>query len=176
MSQLEFSQVVTRGGDRGESSLYSGERFRKDDLVFMTLGDLDECSAWLGLAKHGLDIGRRGDLETVQKVLGQIMAQVATLNHSLDGRFDLAGNLAWLEERIRDLLAATDIPAEFVLPGGTELSARLDLARVVCRRAERQLVALIRERGRSELALCQNFVNRLSDHLFILARHAEQPS
>ncbi len=175
MSQLRFDQVVTRGGDRGESSLFSGERFRKDDLVFQVLGDLDELNSWLGLARQPLAPVQASGLMRSQTVLGELMALAATLDGRLDGHFDLAGRLSELESHIQDLLARTEIPAAFVNPGACESSARLDLARTVCRRAERSLVTLIRERGRVDLALAQNFVNRLSDYLFVLARHVEQP-
>ena len=174
MSQLNFDQVVTRGGDWGDSTLYSGERFGKDDPVFGVLGDMDELNALLGMAKHPLPAARRADVEVVQTMLWELMSLVATLDHSLDGRFDPAARTAWLEEDIARLLAVTTIPEAFVLPGASTASAVVDLARTVCRRAERELVALIRERGRVELAACQVCLNRLSDWLFVLARHVEQ--
>jgi cob(I)alamin adenosyltransferase len=174
MSQLEFKRVVTRGGDRGESSLFSGERLPKDDLAFMVLGDLDETNACLGLAKHGVPPERTAELETCQAALGEIMGLAATSDGSLAGRFDIGARLDWLERSLHTLMEATDLPQFFVPPGATEASARLDLARTVCRRAERRLVALIRERGRDDLAACQNFVNRLSDYLYVLARHVER--
>jgi cob(I)alamin adenosyltransferase len=174
MSQLEFKRVVTRGGDRGESSLFSGERLPKDDLAFMVLGDLDETNACIGLAKHGVPAERRAELETCQDALGEVMALAATGDGSLDARFDIGARLDWLERSLHALMELTELPERFVPPGATEASARLDLARTVCRRAERRLVALIRSRGRSDLAPCQNFVNRLSDYLFVLARHVER--
>ncbi|HUX20378.1 MAG TPA: ATP:cob(I)alamin adenosyltransferase, partial [Spirochaetia bacterium] len=71
-------------------------------------------------------------------------------------------------------LARTEIGAEFVLPGDDLLSAQLDVARTVCRRAERRVVACIRDREMIQLASGQHYLNRLSDLLFILARHAAQ--
>ena len=138
------------------------------------LGDCDELNALLGVAKHQLPETVRVAMESVQTMLWELMSLVATLDGSLSGRFDMAARTAWLESAIASLLTETRIPASFVLPGATPASAGVDLARTVCRRAERQLVALIRERGRVELAACQVFLNRLSDWLFVMARHVEQ--
>ena len=176
MSQLKFDQLVTRSGDQGESSLYSGERLPKDDVVFQVLGEADELNALIGLAKHGLDSDCRVEMETIQTALGELMALVATCDGRLSGRYDLGNRLAWLELRIQERLVNTVIQTNFVNPGATAASAMVDVARAVCRRAERQLVGLIRQRQRSELAAAQIFLNRLSDYLFVLARHVEQPS
>ena len=186
MKEIEFEQVTTRGGDRGETSLYNGERRRKDDPVFEALGDLDELSSFLGAARAAA--GRSGagstginaaaaNLERVQRMLLRAGAQIATpagdpLYAGLKPVEE--ADIGDLEIEEKKLLSRTTIEPVFVLPGGNELSASVDVARSVCRRAERRLVSLIRERGRVELAAVQRYLNRLSDYLFILARHLDR--
>lgn len=175
---VEFDRVTTRGGDRGETSLYNGERRRKDDLLFETMGDIDELSSQLGVARATAEKGKLARLlSDVQRKLLAVGAQVATpRNDPLSAKIptitkDDVEELEKVEERY---LASTKIEAEFVLAGDTLLSAHLDVARAVCRRAERRLVACIRDRGMIQLAPAQAYLNRLSDLLFILARHVTQ--
>ncbi len=175
----EFELVTTRGGDRGESGYYSGERRRKDDLVFAALGDIDETNSAIGVARAALNAARNDDfgLLELQRRLLRLSSMVATSpGHELYAAFDHIGDsdVTALERRQRELLAVTRIDPVFVLPGSSGVSAAVDLARSVCRRAERTLVAVIRERARHDLHLCQNYLNRLSDYLFILARHVDQ--
>jgi len=171
---IDFEMVTTKGGDGGESSLYNGERRRKDDLVFEVLGDLDELGSFLGLAKAETENPEmRALIEGPQRMLQRAGSLVATPAH--DPLFERLAKIG--EREIRDLefeekriLEGTKIEPVFVLPGGNRLSALLDVARAVTRRAERKLVALIRERGCVELADSQRYLNRLSDFLFVLAR------
>jgi cob(I)alamin adenosyltransferase len=84
------------------------------------------------------------------------------------------GMVGWLEERIDAYMAEVDLPPKFVIPGGTELSAQLDVARTVLRRAERRIVALARAGGLDGSAALR-YVNRASDLLFAMARYADEP-
>ena len=177
MKEIEFEQVTTRGGDRGESSLYNGERRRKDDPVFEALGDLDELSSFLGAARAAGE-GEPAVLriEAVQRVLLRAGAQTATPSDDplyLTLTPVCGADIDALEAAEKELLGRTRIEPVFVLPGGNAVSAAVDIARSVCRRSERRLVALIRDRGRTELADVQRYLNRLSDYLFILARHLD---
>jgi len=175
--EIDFEMVTTKGGDGGESSLYNGERRRKDDLVFEVLGDLDELGSFLGLAKaETRDTEIKRLVEGPQRMLQRLGSLVATPAH--DPLFERLAKIG--ESEIRDLeseekriLEETKIEPVFVLPGGNRLSASLDVARTVARRAERKLVALIRERGCVELADCQKYLTRLSDYLFVLARRED---
>ena len=175
---IEFDKVTTRGGDRGESSLYNGERRRKDDLLFEAMGDVDELSSHLGVARaHCEDRRLAGTIEGIQRTLLQVGAQVATpKNDPLYTKIKCVeeADVVALEEVESDYLRSTDIAGEFVLPGGTPLSAHLDVCRTVCRRAERRIVACIRDRGMIQLAAAQHYLNRLSDFLFVVARNADQ--
>ena len=180
---IEFESVTTRGGDRGESSLFNGERLRKDDTVFTALGDLDELSSTIGLSKamltgDGRDAKKiRRVLEDIQMDLIRIGGQVATPER--DPLYEkltvISGeDVESLEKIERKFMAQTDMPRRFILPGSTVVGGYLDLARAVCRRAERQVVACIRDRNMGKLYECQHYLNRLSDLLFVLARWIER--
>jgi cob(I)alamin adenosyltransferase len=178
MGTIEFDQVTTRGGDRGISHLADGEPRRKDDPLFEALGDLDELSSWLGVVRASVQEQRlRRELAAIQEALLTVGAEVSTPRLSAQhaklrklGDKDLRG----LEAAEKKLLARTEIAPRFVLPGDQPVAAWVDVARAVCRRAERRVVTLIRDAGMIHLALCQNYVNRLSDYLFVLARALTQ--
>jgi len=178
MGEIEFEQVTTRGGDRGMSHLADGEPRRKDDPLFEALGDLDELSSWLGVVRASLREERpRKELAAIQQDLLTVGAQVSTPRLSPQ-----YARLRRLEEKAlrrlegweKKLLARTEIAPRFVLPGDHLVAAWVDVGRTVCRRAERRVVGLIRDAGMIHLALCQNYVNRLSDYLFVLARAVTQ--
>ena len=182
---MEFKQITTRGGDRGDSSLYNGERRGKDELIFECLGDIDELSSWLGLIKVKLsalagpeDTASSAVLEGIQKRLILMGGEVATprsaaLFHKIE---HLNGDdILWLEEAEHAILEQTTIPPLFVLAGGNEISALTDIGRTICRRTERSLVRCIRKEGMIHLAEAQHFLNRLSDYLFVLARNVAPP-
>ncbi|MFQ3619615.1 MAG: cob(I)yrinic acid a,c-diamide adenosyltransferase [Spirochaetales bacterium] len=173
-----FEAITTRGGDEGLSTLYNGERRPKDDPIFCVLGDLDELNSFLGWVKSSKEASAilRERIETLQRALFRVGAMVATpptdpLFASLDKITDQ--DLFQLEALEHRVLESVEIPERFVLPGSTSLSAQLDICRTICRRAERSLVTLIRQRGIQELFPCQRYINRMSDYLYLLARWAE---
>jgi cob(I)alamin adenosyltransferase len=178
MGRIEFEQVTTRGGDRGMSHLADGEPRRKDDPLFEALGDLDELSSWLGVVRASVREGRlRREMARIQEDLLTVGAQVSTPRLSQQyGRLRLLEqeDLLRLESWEKKLLARTEIAPRFILHGDHPVAAWVDVARTVCRRAERRVVALIRDAGMIHLALCQNYINRLSDYLFVLARAVTQ--
>jgi ATP:cob(I)alamin adenosyltransferase len=162
--------ITTRTGDDGLTGLWSGERVRKDDLRVESYGTIDELDSVLGEAKHWL---KRPDcrviVEEVQHDLYRVAGELATRT----GRFvnpvtDADENrLAGYVEQYEAQLGLTG----FVVPGATVQSAKLDIARTVCRRAERRIVSLARD---ADVAgPLRRYVNRLSDLLFILARAEE---
>lgn len=177
MKEINFELVTTKGGDRGESSLYSGERLRKDDIIFETLGDLDELNSYLGVVKSLLSakIGKR--ITWIQKIIMNISAQVAT-----DPKSDIYSSFREINdkdinrlERYEKVLASkTKIKPVFIVPGG--ITAHIDYARALTRRCERRIVQCIRDRHLIHLPDSQRFMNRLSDVLFFLGRFVEQHS
>ncbi|MCA1753661.1 MAG: cob(I)yrinic acid a,c-diamide adenosyltransferase [Spirochaeta sp.] len=175
---IEFDKVTTRGGDRGESGLYNGERRSKHDMLFEALGDVDELTAALGIVRFELGELHAGDsIFEAQQVLFKVGAQVATpVTDPLYKKIHIVetSDIDTLELHLKRLLDHTEIGRVFITPGEQRCSAYIDVARTVCRRAERSIVRCIRERRMSYLAESQNYLNRLSDYLFVLARASEQ--
>lgn len=177
---IEFERVTTRGGDTGDSSLYSGERRGKDDRIFAALGDVDELQSALGVARAHIsdDVSARFFYD-IQKVLVRLGAQVATSPSSeLYATFREIGeeDIEGLESQMRSLMDRTEIPDAFVMAGSSPASAFVDMARSVARRAERSVVAIIRSGYMTHLYAAQRYLNRLSDYLFVAARHLDDPS
>lgn len=177
---IEFDRVTTRGGDRGMSFLANGERRRKDDPLFEALGCLDELASFLGVVRAALaDSGRKEWPETIRAIQERLLAigaQMSTPRQDPGYRRVKAlqpEDLQRLEEQEKALLDRTKIPGRFILPGDNAAAAHIDVARAVCRTAERRIVTCIRDQGMAHLAPCQVYLNRLSDYLFILARHLE---
>jgi cob(I)alamin adenosyltransferase len=164
-------KLYTRTGDAGETSLFDGTRVRKDDARVSAYGDVDELNAWLGLARaSGLDADLDAEVVQVQRDLFALGAQLADPAHKLAARVDKAlvepKDVSRLEALIDRL--ETEVPPlrRFILAGGCPAGAALHVARTVCRRAERRIVALEPEPD----AVLLQYVNRLSDLLFVLAR------
>lgn len=174
----DFDLVTTKGGDQGDTSLYDGSRRRKDDILFETVGDIDELSSWLGVVRsHMSDRQTFMFLRRVQEDLIKVGAMIATPIHSSQWKsLDLIddGDVNELERIENIVLKKTKIELKFILPGKTKESAWIDVARTVCRRAERNIISCIRDRHMDQLYSCQKYLNRLSDYLFILARYIEQ--
>ena len=171
-------KIYTKTGDRGDTGLFGGGRVPKDDPRVEAYGDVDELNAALGLAR-AIELMPRIDevLVPIQRDLFALGALLATpdrekMRAQLDkARID--------EERIAQLERAIDAgEAEleplkaFILPGGTPKAAALHVARTVCRRAERRVVAL--QHGVELPELVVIYLNRLSDLLFVLARVANR--
>ena len=166
-------KIYTRTGDAGETGLFDGTRVLKSDARVATYGDVDELNAWLGLARAALgDTGAGGlssMLEQVQRDLFALGSRLADPSHKIAGRVTKAAitpdDVARLEQWIDDL--ETELPPlrRFILPGGSTAGAALHVARTVCRRAERAMVAL----GGLEPELLV-YINRVSDLLFVMAR------
>ncbi len=165
---VRLNRIYTRGGDGGDTSLGDGTRTSKLDPLVRAFGEVDELNSVLGWAQVA---ARDGRLARIQNELFDLGA-------------DLSVPYAAGDERLRIVQAAVDrleadcdeanapLPElrSFVLPGGGETAARLHVARAVCRRAEREVLAAARERPVNPLAPV--YLNRLSDLLFILARAA----
>jgi cob(I)alamin adenosyltransferase len=166
---VRLTRIYTRAGDAGETSLGDGSRVPKTDARIEAYGTVDELGAAIGLVlAAGPPEEFRPWLERIQQLLFDVGADLAVPLD--DGRERLRAaqeQVDWLEE-LCDLVNERLAPLRsFVLPGGTEVAARLHVARTVCRRAERRAVALAAEAPVNPLALA--CLNRLSDLLFILA-------
>ena len=168
-------RIYTRTGDAGETALIGGRRVRKSALRVEAYGEIDELNACLGLVGAALSDARTaGVLSQVQRHLFALGARVADTR---EGGEAVSEKTAFPEAHVTALEQAIDQAEEalpplrsFVIPGGREAGARLHLARTVCRRAERRLVALTAQEDVPPVFLA--YLNRLSDLLFVLARAA----
>jgi cob(I)alamin adenosyltransferase len=171
-------KIYTRTGDTGETGLFDGTRVLKCDARVATYGDVDELNAWLGLARSGLAAQPELSemLVEIQRDLFAVGARLADPSHKIGARVSKAGigpaDFVWLERWIDMLESLLPPLRRFILAGGSNAGATLHVARTVCRRAERAMVAL---RGAEENAVepaLLIYVNRLSDLLFVMARVA----
>ena len=168
MSEHESNPPVSTGrGDDGTTTLLGSGRMSKDDARIIVLGDVDEASSFLGLARAEADDEVGGLLIELQRLLYRIMGDVAMPKEdNVVGEEDLK----LLDDALGEWRDRTEIPKEFVIPGESRLGALLDVARSVVRRAERSLVAA---GYAEEHPYAVRVVNRLSDLLFVLARNAD---
>ena len=165
-----LTSIVTRSGDDGTTGLGDGRRVFKTDTRICTIGDIDELNTVIGLA-----------IEEVKRIQ-QDTPQFHELRDIQNRLFDMGGELSmpevnviqnfmWrlLEERIQKMNDSLESVKNFILPGGSEIAARLHHARAVCRRAERSLNELKDFESVNPDSL--RYMNRLSDYLFVLARY-----
>lgn len=164
-------KIYTRTGDTGETSLFDGTRVSKDDPRVDAFGEVDELNAWLGLARSAsLDQDLAHELVHIQRDLFALGARLADPASKIAARVTKAtigdDDVARLERLIDRL--ETELPplTKFILAGGAPGGAALHVARGVCRRAERRMIAL----EPAPDPVLMRYVNRLSDLLFVLAR------
>ncbi len=160
-----LSKIVTRTGDQGTTVLADGSRRAKNDPLIQCLGDIDELNSWIGLVLSQVeDQSARELLLRVQHDLFDLGAEL-----SLPGEHKLSAlYVEYLEQQIDQLNQSLQPLEEFILPGGSGLLGNLHLARCVCRRSERSLVDLHLQQQQNPVSL--QYINRLSDLLFVLAR------
>ncbi len=174
---VELTKIYTRGGDTGDTSLGSGARVAKHDLRVAAYGTVDEANAAIGLARLHTDDAPDADamLRRIQNDLFDLGADLCTPEGDRRAASKSEGALRIVAAQVERLETEIDAINEdlaplssFILPGGTPAAAHLHLARTIARRAERLM---------TELATCEpvnaealKYINRLSDHLFVLAR------
>lgn len=170
---FKIDKVYTKSGDAGETGLVGGSRISKNDPRIEAMGTIDEVNSLLGHAKEALTQETQylhEVIEYFQQELFDIGAEVATpSDFSYEGMFKTADINITALEKICDHYCK-DLPElnSFILPGGSELAARLHLARTSCRKAERRSFELLKDEGFNEKI--PKYLNRLSDVLFVLAR------
>lgn len=165
-----MSRIATGTGDEGETSLFGGERVSKTNPAVEAYGTVDELNGILGLVHASAGSDLAAWIERVQAELFAVGAELATPGGgSTRIQADHVGQL----ERELDALESEMPELEgFVLPSGTELAARLHVARAVCRRAERRVIALHESEEGPVRETVRVYLNRLSDLLFLRSRHA----
>jgi cob(I)alamin adenosyltransferase len=172
---VRLTRIYTRGGDKGQTSLGDGSRVAKQSLRVEAYGTVDEANAAIGLARlyvsSGVDAEADAMLARIQNELFDLGADLCTPE---DGRGAagalriVAPQVARLEGEIDAMNAVLRPLDSFILPGGTQAAAHLHLARTVTRRAERRVCALAAAEKINPEAV--KYLNRLSDHLFVLGR------
>jgi cob(I)alamin adenosyltransferase len=166
----------SKRGDGGETSLLGGQRVPKHDSRPDTYGTLDEASSVLGVARAMTKNGRIKDIIlAVQKDLLILGAELSALNEDVCklGKLIDAGDVRRLEDLIDDLMKNVQMKKEFIYPGESVVAAQIDVARTIIRRAERK-AAKMKTDGHIERAEIHQYMNRLADMLFTLARYEEQ--
>jgi len=170
-------KIYTKQGDAGETGLFGGDRVPKDHLRIRAYGTLDELNAALGLALAPIpgvaqpDAAFTERLHRIQAELFQLGAELATprgktVSIALVGESEVTQ----MEKEIDEMEKSLPKLMSFILPGGSHVAAQLHVARTVCRRAERELVVLNRAEPLRPIVL--QYVNRLSDYLFVCSRFA----
>jgi cob(I)alamin adenosyltransferase len=167
---VKLTRIYTRGGDKGETSLGGGKRVPKHDPRVAAYGTVDEANAAIGCARLHTSGEADAMLARIQNDLFDLGADLATPE---GGKKE---SLRIIESQVERLETEIDALNEdlrpldsFILPGGGAAAATLHLARTVTRRAERLITRLAQDEAVNPLAI--RYVNRLSDHLFVLARH-----
>ena len=178
---VTLNRIYTRTGDGGETRLATGEPIPKNDPRVEAYGDVDETNACLGLVRlHTADDpALDAILARIQNELFDLGADLATPerpDHKLgwEALRIVASQVARLEADIDALNGPLSDLTSFILPAGTPAATHLHLARTVCRRAERKAVALTQVPGEIVSADAIRYLNRLSDFLFVAARHANR--
>ena len=174
-------KLYTRRGDEGNTDLFGGKRVRKDALRVQAYGAVDELNSVLGLAAAACEAPATGEIRNIllglQSRLFEIGADLATPRKpakaapSAIPRIEQS-HIDELEQHIDAISDQLPPMTHFILPGGSELAARLHVARTVCRRAERVCVSF--ENEESAYARVIVYLNRLSDLLFAMARQANR--
>lgn len=168
---VKLDRIYTRGGDRGQTSLVDGSRVAKHASRVAAYGEVDELNATIGLIRL-----ETADLPGIDALLGRIQNDLFDLGADLATPDGIEGALRIVDAQVTRLETEidamnADIPPlrSFILPGGSRAAAFAHLARTVARRAERAISALAEAEAINMAAL--RYVNRLSDHLFVLSRH-----
>lgn len=169
---VKLNKIYTRTGDDGTTGLVDGSRRAKHDARMQAIGDVDEANSLIGLAAVASPVATARDLQRIQNDLFDLGADLATPGEDFAPSEMvlrvLPSQVAWLETAIDALNEALPPLTSFILPGGSEVAARVHVARAVVRRAERSAVALASVEPVNPQALA--YLNRLSDYLFVLAR------
>lgn len=173
---VRLNRIYTRTGDDGTTGLADGSRTQKDAARVAAYGSVDEANSAIGVALLHASGVHRDMLLRIQNDLFDLGADLATPGEP-EGWTALrivGSQVARLEAEIDSMNADLEPLSSFVLPGGTALAAHLHVARTVTRRAERETVTAAAQSEINPLVL--HYLNRLSDHLFVMARHANLPA
>lgn len=174
---VKLNKIYTRTGDAGTTGLGTGERVRKDALRIAAYGTVDETNAAIGMVRIHLagHPGLDAKLGRVQNDLFDLGADLCVPDRGEKPKFEPLrvsdDQVARLEAEIDEMNSELKPLKSFVLPGGSPASAALHVARTVCRRAEREMVALAALENEPVSPAALKYINRLSDYLFVAGRY-----
>jgi cob(I)alamin adenosyltransferase len=173
---VKLNKIYTRSGDAGSTGLGTGERRRKDDLRIEAYGAVDEANSFIGVARAVLlnapeHAALAATLAAIQNDLFDLGADLCVPETDKQALRMTEPQVDRLEREIDALNADLEPLKSFVLPGGSEAAAAVHVARAVVRRAERRMVSLAAHPGEKVGAPALKYINRLSDFLFVAARH-----
>lgn len=163
--------IATKTGDKGKTSLFSGERVNKDNIRVEAYGTMDELNSFLGDAKHSCTTkGFKTIIESIQSDLFRLCAELSSSSMQVNDPMG-SDDVERLSEHLITMERKMELKG-FVIPGNTPGSAKLDICRSITRRGERRIISLSREGDINGMII--KYVNRLSDLLFIMARMEER--
>ncbi len=167
-------KIYTKTGDKGETSLFGGKRLPKHHIRIESYGTVDELNSFIGVVRDHLgDDSLKKELEVIQNRLFTIGANLASdPDKQMDTPDILESDISLLEQSMDDMDEQLPPLKNFILPGGHPAVSYCHVARCVCRRAERMVVALAENEPVAEILI--RYLNRLSDYLFMLARRIGQ--
>ena len=164
---MRITKVITKTGDNGTTALGDGTKVSKSDLRVCCIGEVDELNSFIGHAKIVVsDEKLVNELIEIQNNLLNLGGELSIPNNNLELLKE--ESIIRMENIVEKMNLQLPPLKEFILPGGNELSARLHIARSVCRRVERSMVKLIEEENGRDIWI--KYLNRLSDYFFVLAR------
>jgi len=167
---VQLTRIYTKGGDKGKTSLGSGQRVMKSSEIMQAIGDVDETNSYLGIIRHHCkDAEIDQALAQIQNDLFDLGADLCMPEDQKNALRIVESQVDWLENKIDLYNAELSDLTSFVLPGGNQVASHVYVVRAICRRAERSAVAAQEKGGVSPLAV--KYLNRLSDLLFVLGRY-----
>lgn len=170
---VKLTKIYTRGGDDGKTSLSDGQRLYKDSLRVAAYGTVDEANSAIGIARLAASGVADEMLSRIQNDMFDVGADLATPGDDFTPSQMVLratdSQVERLEQEIDTINATLADLTSFILPGGSAASAYLHLARTIVRRAERDAITASKDEPINPIAI--KYLNRLSDHLFVLARH-----
>ena len=176
---IRISKVYTKSGDKGKTDLIGGTSVPKDDIRVVSYGEIDELNVLIGFCafhlkniksfdRKGYLLSRLISIQNELFNLGTVLASIGYDSSSNLPKID-RDDVLLLEKDIDTMNKSLDALNSFVLPGGNEIILHLHLSRVVCRRAERSVVSVVNEYKEEDTIIIE-YLNRLSDYLFVLGR------
>lgn len=163
---MRVSKVTTKTGDGGQTGLSNGDRVSKSNIRIHALGTVDYLNSIIGWVTVCTSTDLKTDLQNIQQDLFNLGGELS----NPDGEIKLlkSSRIDWLNSEIKRLNQSLEPLKEFILPGGSELSSRIHIARATTRNVERDIVAL--SEGEPIPNIHIPYLNRLSDYFFVLAR------